>query len=134
MGDQKSAQEEIKEVLVSVNRTTKVVKGGRRFGFAAVIVAGNGAGKVGYGLGKAKEISIARTKASQDAKKHMINLELKDGRTIFHDVRGHYGAGKVVLRRAPVGTGIIAGGAMRDVFEMLGIHDIVAKSIGSSNV
>lgn len=125
---------EIKEVLVSVNRTTKVVKGGRRFGFAAVIVAGDGEGRVGYGLGKAKEILEARSKASQAARKNMMKVPLKDGRTIFHDVVGHFSSGKVLLRSASTGTGIIAGGPMRAIFEVLGVHDIVAKSIGSSNV
>lgn len=128
------SQEEIKEVLVHVNRTTKVVKGGRKFGFAAVMVAGNGCGKVGEGLGKAKEVTEARTKASQDAKKRMISVPLKDNRTIHHDVIGHVGAGRVILRKAKPGTGIIAGGPMRAIFETLGVHDIVAKSLGSSNV
>ena len=129
-----SASEEVKEVLVHVNRTTKVVKGGRRFGFAAVVVAGNGAGKVGEGLGKAKEVMEARSKASQSARKHMISVPLKDNRTIHHDVMGHVGAGRVILRKAKPGTGIIAGGPMRAIFESLGVHDIVAKSLGSSNV
>jgi len=128
------SQEEIKEVLVHVFRTTKVVKGGRKFGFAAVMVAGNGRGKVGEGLGKAKEVTEARTKASQDAKKRMISVPLKDNRTIHHDVVGHVGAGRVILRKAKPGTGIIAGGPMRAIFESLGVHDIVAKSLGSSNV
>jgi small subunit ribosomal protein S5 len=125
---------EVKEVLISVNRTTKVMKGGRRFGFAAVVIAGDGEGRVGYGLGKAKEIVQARGKASQVARRSMVSVPLKEGRTIFHDVIGHFSAGKVILRSASVGTGIIAGGPMRAVFELLGIHDIVAKSIGSSNV
>jgi small subunit ribosomal protein S5 len=125
---------EIKEVLVSVNRTTKVVKGGRRFSFAAVVVVGDGQGRVGYGLGKAKEILEARGKASQTAKKSMIKVNLKDNRTIYHDIVGKFGSGHVVLRSAKVGTGVIAGGPMRSIFEMLGVHDIVAKSIGSSNV
>jgi small subunit ribosomal protein S5 len=120
---------EMKEVLVSVNRTTKVVKGGRRFSFAAVVVVGDGQGRVGYGLGKAKEILEART-----AKKSMIKVPLKDGRTVFHDIVGRFGSGHVILRSAKVGTGVIAGGPMRPVFEMLGINDIVAKSMGSSNV
>jgi len=126
--------EDIKEVLVHVNRVTKVVKGGRRFGFAAVVVAGDGKGRVGEGLGKAKEVTEARTKASQDAKKRMIKVHLKEGRTIPHDVMGHSGAGRVILRSARPGTGIIAGGPMRAIFESLGVHDIVAKSLGSSNV
>jgi small subunit ribosomal protein S5 len=129
-----SNESENKEVLVSVKRVAKVVKGGRRFGFSVVIVAGDGKGRVGYGLGKAKEVMEARTKASQAAKKDMIKVHLKENRTIHHDVVGQYGAGKVILRSAPAGTGIIAGGAMRAVFEMLGLHDVVAKSLGSSNV
>lgn len=129
-----SNESENKEVLVSVKRVAKVVKGGRRFGFSVVIVAGDGKGRVGYGLGKAKEVMEARTKASQAAKKDMIKVYLKENRTIHHDIVGHYGAGKVLLRSAPAGTGIIAGGAMRAVFEMLGLHDVVAKSLGSSNV
>jgi small subunit ribosomal protein S5 len=125
---------EIKEALVSVNRTTKVVKGGRRFSFAAVVVVGDGRGRVGYGLGKAKEILEARGKAAQAAKKNMINVPLKDGRTVFHDAVGKFGSGHIVLRSAKVGTGVIAGGPMRSVFQMLGVSDVVAKSIGSSNV
>jgi small subunit ribosomal protein S5 len=125
---------EIKEALVSVNRTTKVVKGGRRFSFAAVVVVGDGHGRVGYGLGKAKEILEARGKAAQAAKKNMINVPLKDGRTVFHDATGKFGSGHIVLRSAKLGTGVIAGGPMRPVFQMLGVSDIVAKSIGSSNV
>jgi len=127
-------ESENKEVLVSVRRVAKVVKGGRRFGFSVVIVSGNGKGLVGYGLGKAKEVMEARSKASQAAKKSMIRVSLKENRTIHHDIVGRSGAGKVLLRTAPAGTGIIAGGAMRAVFEMLGIHDVVAKSLGSSNV
>lgn len=129
-----SNESEHKEVLVSVRRVAKVVKGGRRFGFSVVIVAGDGKGRVGYGLGKAKEVMEARAKASQAAKKDMIRVYLKENRTIHHDIVGHSGAGRVLLRSAPAGTGIIAGGAMRAVFEMLGLHDVVAKSLGSSNV
>jgi small subunit ribosomal protein S5 len=125
---------ELKEVLVAINRVAKVVKGGRRFGFAAVVVVGDGKGKVGYGLGKAKEVMEAKIKATQAAKKSMIKVPLRDSRTIHHDITGQYGAGYVVLRSAPAGTGIIAGGPMRAVFSALGLHDIVAKSIGSSNV
>ena len=127
-------ESEHKEVLVSVKRVAKVVKGGRRFGFSVVIVAGDGKGMVGYGLGKAKEVMEARTKASQAAKKAMTRVYLKENRTIHHDIIGKSGAGKVLLRSAPAGTGIIAGGSMRAVFEMLGVHDVVAKSLGSSNV
>jgi len=129
-----SSPEDVKEVLVHVNRTTKVVKGGRRFGFAAVVVAGDGKGRVGEGLGKAKEVVEARSKASQAARRHMMTVPLKDNRTIHHDVMGHVGAGRVILRKANPGTGIIAGGPMRAIFESLGVHDIVAKSLGSSNV
>lgn len=128
----KGAQE-IKEVVVFVNRTTKVVKGGRRFGFAAIVVAGDGKGGVGYGLGKAKEVMEARSKASQSAKKNMIQVSLKESRTIYHDIKGHAGSGRVILRTAKKGTGIIAGGPMRAIFETLGLEDIVAKSLGSSN-
>ena len=128
-----NADSEYKEVLVSVKRVAKVVKGGRRFGFSVVIVAGNGQGLVGYGLGKAKEVMEAKTKASQAAKKAMIKVYIKENRTIHHDIVGSSGAGKVLLRSAPAGTGIIAGGSMRAVFEMLGLQDVVAKSIGSQN-
>lgn len=127
-------EDEIKETLVLVNRTTKVVKGGRKFGFAAVVVAGDAKGRVGYGLGKAKEVTEARTKASKEARRNMMFVPLKEGRTLYHDVKGSAGAGNVLLRQAKPGTGIIAGGAMRAVFEMLGVHDIVTKSIGSNNV
>lgn len=130
--DQNSS--ELKEILVSVRRVTKVVKGGRRFSFSVVMIVGDGQGRVGYGLGKAKEVTEARTKATQDAKKSMIKVPLKDSRTLYHDVYGHSGAGKVILRSAKPGTGVIAGGPMRAVFEALGIHDVVAKSLGSSNV
>lgn len=122
------------ETLVGVTRVTKVVKGGRRFSFAACVVAGDKAGTVGYGHGKAREVAEARTKASSAAKKGMVNIPLYQGRTIHHDIIGKSGAAKVLLRRAKPGTGIIAGGAMRAIFESLGIHDIVAKSLGSSNV
>jgi len=119
--------------LVSVNRVAKVVKGGRRFGFAALVVVGDGKGKVGYGSGKAKEVTDAVKKATDDAKKHMVRIALREGRTLHHDVYGRFGSGKVMLRTAVPGTGIIAGGPMRAVFEALGIHDVVAKSLGSSN-
>ena len=123
----------ILEKLVHINRITKVVKGGRRFGFAALVVVGDARGKVGFGTGKAKEVPEAIKKATDDAKKNMVKVPLKEGRTLHHDMKGHYGAGRVVLRSAPAGTGIIAGGPMRAVFETLGIQDIVAKSIGTSN-
>ena len=119
--------------LVGINRVAKVVKGGRRFGFAAIVVVGDLRGKVGYGTGKAKEVPEAIKKATDDAKKNMVKVPMKEGRTLHHDMKGHYGAGKVVLRSAPSGTGIIAGGPMRAVFETLGVQDVVAKSIGTSN-
>ena len=119
--------------LVGINRVAKVVKGGRRFGFAALVVVGDQRGKVGFGTGKAKEVPEAIKKATDDAKKNMVKVPLKEGRTLHHDMKGHFGAGRVVLRTAPSGTGIIAGGPMRAVFEALGIQDIVAKSVGTSN-
>ena len=119
--------------LVGINRVAKVVKGGRRFGFAAIVVVGDLRGKVGYGTGKAKEVPEAIKKATDDAKKNMVKVPMKEGRTLHHDMKGHYGAGKVVLRSAPSGTGIIAGGPMRAVFETLGVQDVVAKSTGTSN-
>ena len=124
---------ELVDKLVGINRVAKVVKGGRRFGFAALVVVGDARGKVGFGTGKAKEVPEAIRKATDDAKKNMVKVPLKDGRTLHHDMKGHYGAGKVVLRSAPSGTGIIAGGPMRAVFETLGVQDVVAKSIGTSN-
>ncbi|KJV56798.1 30S ribosomal protein S5 [Orientia tsutsugamushi] len=126
-------EEIVVEHLVNVNRVTKVVKGGRRFSFSACVVLGNKAGKVGYGHGKAKEVGEARLKALQNAKKYMIEVPLYKGRTIHYDVYGKSGAAKVMLRRARAGTGIIAGGAMRFIFDSLGIQDVVAKSFGSSN-
>lgn len=119
--------------LVSINRVAKVVKGGRRFGFAALVVVGDGKGRVGYGSGKAKEVSDAMRKATEDAKKSMKRIPLREGRTVHHDLYGRFGAGKVIIRTAPVGTGIIAGGPMRAVFEALGVQDVVAKSVGTSN-
>jgi small subunit ribosomal protein S5 len=124
---------DIKEKLVSINRVTKVVKGGRRFGFAALVVAGDEAGKVGFGHGKAKEVPEAIKKATESAKKSLVRVPLREGRTLHHDIIGNHGASKVVMRSAPSGTGIIAGGSVRAVFELLGIQDIVAKSIGSAN-
>ena len=124
---------ELTDKLVGINRVAKVVKGGRRFGFAALVVVGDLRGRVGFGTGKAKEVPEAIKKATDDAKKKMIRVPLKEGRTLHHDMKGHYGAGRVVLRSAPPGTGIIAGGPMRAVFEMLGVQDVVAKSIGTSN-
>lgn len=124
---------ELAERLVSINRVAKVVKGGRRFGFAALVVVGDGKGKVGYGTGKAKEVQDAVRKATDQAKKAMIRVALRESRTLHHDTKGHYGAGVVTLRSAPAGTGIIAGGPMRAIFEALGVHDVVAKSTGTSN-
>jgi small subunit ribosomal protein S5 len=119
--------------LVDINRVAKVVKGGRRFGFTALVVVGDTNGRVGYGAGKAREVPEAIRKATERAKRRMIRVPLREGRTLHHDVIGRYGAGKVVLRAAPAGTGIIAGGPLRAVFECLGAQDVVAKSLGSSN-
>tara|TARA_B100000965_G_scaffold318121_1_gene278820 strand:- start:183 stop:695 length:513 start_codon:yes stop_codon:yes gene_type:complete len=124
---------DLSEHLVSINRVAKVVKGGRRFGFAAIMIVGDNKGRVGYGTGKAKEVPEAVRKATEDAKSKMIRVYLKDNRTLHHDIVGRFGAGKVILRSAAPGTGIIAGGPMRALFESLGIKDIVAKSTGSSN-
>ncbi len=124
---------ELTEKLVAVNRVAKVVKGGRRFGFAALVVVGDGRGRVGHGHAKAKEVPDAIRKATDQAKRSMIRVPLREGRTIHHDVVGHFGAGRVLMRSAPQGTGIIAGGPMRAVFEAVGIQDIVAKALGTSN-
>jgi len=124
---------EYKERLVAINRITKVVKGGRRFGFAALVVVGNEKGSIGIGSGKSKQVPSAIKKATQDATRNLIKISLKDGRTLHHDVKGRNGSGKVILRSAPAGTGIIAGGPIRAVCDVLGIQDIVAKSIGSAN-
>ena len=121
------------EKLVGINRVAKVVKGGKRFAMAAIVVIGDGKGRVGIGTGKAREVPDAIKKATEAAKRKLRRVPLREGRTIHHDVHGRYGAGKVVLRTAPAGTGIIAGGPMRAVFEALGVRDIVAKSVGSSN-
>ena len=121
------------ERLVTINRVAKVVKGGRRFGFAAIMIVGDNKGRVGYGTGKAKEVPEAVRKATEDAKTKMVRVHLKDNRTLHHDVVGRFGAGKVILRSASPGTGIIAGGPMRALFESLGIRDVVAKSTGTSN-
>lgn len=126
-------ESELIEKLVGINRVAKVVKGGRRFGFAAMVVVGDGRGRVGYGTGKAREVPEAIRKATEDAKRKMIRVPLREGRTLHHDVKGYFGAGKVVLRSAPVGTGIIAGGPLRAVFEAVGVQDVVAKSNGTSN-
>ena len=133
--DKKNNREDndLVDKLVGINRVAKVVKGGRRFGFAALVVVGDQRGKVGFGTGKAKEVPEAIKKATDDAKKNMVKVPMKEARTLHHDMKGHYGAGRVVLRSAPSGTGIIAGGPMRAVFETLGVQDVVAKSIGTSN-
>lgn len=124
---------EFVDKLVHINRVAKVVKGGRRFGFAAIVVAGDQKGRVGHGHGKAREVPEAIRKATEAAKRNMIRVPLREGRTLHHDVEGRFGAGRVVLRSAPAGTGIIAGGPMRAVFETLGVQDVVTKSIGTSN-
>jgi len=124
---------DIVDKLVSINRVAKTVKGGRRFTFAALVVVGDGKGRVGYGTGKAKEVQDAVKKATDGAKKTMIRVPLRESRTIHHDVKGRFGAGRVMVRSAPAGTGIIAGGPMRAIFEALGVHDVVAKSTGTSN-
>ncbi|GFE76409.1 MULTISPECIES: 30S ribosomal protein S5 [Novosphingobium] len=125
--------EELIEKLVHINRVSKTVKGGKRFGFAALVVVGDGKGRVGFGHAKAREVPEAITKATASAKKKMVRVPLKEGRTLHHDGRGHFGAGKVNVRTAPAGTGIIAGGPMRAVFESLGVADVVTKSVGTSN-
>ena len=124
---------EMIERLVGINRVAKVIKGGRRFGFAALMVVGDGRGRVGYGIGKAREVPEAVKKASEKARRNMVRVPLREGRTLHHDIKGRDGAGKVFLRAAPSGTGIIAGGPLRAIFEALGVQDVVAKSIGSNN-
>lgn len=124
---------ELVEKLVAINRVAKVVKGGKRFGFSAIVVVGDGKGRVGQGTGKAREVPEAIQKATEQAKRHMIRIPLREGRTLHHDVTASHGAGLVHMRAAVPGTGIIAGGPMRAVFEALGIQDVVSKSIGSSN-
>lgn len=124
---------EFNERLVAVNRVAKVVKGGRRFGFAALVVVGDGRGRIGHGHAKAREVPDAIRKATEQAKRTMIRVALREGRTIHHDVVGRYGAGHVQLRTAPAGTGIIAGGPMRAIFEAIGIQDVVAKAVGTNN-
>ena len=126
-------ENELTDKLVTINRVAKVVKGGRRFAFAAIVVVGDQRGRVGHGAGKAREVPEAIRKATEAAKRGMIRVPLRDGRTLHHDVKGRFGAGKVTLRAAPAGTGIIAGGPMRAVFEALGVQDVVAKSVGTSN-
>lgn len=132
-GDREERDSEFVDKLVHINRVAKVVKGGRRFGFAALVVVGDQRGRVGFGHGKAREVPEAIRKATDEAKKSLVRVPLKDGRTLHHESYGHHGAGKVVVRPAPAGTGIIAGGPMRAVFEALGVGDVVAKSVGTSN-
>ncbi len=129
-GDERDS--EFVDRLVAINRVAKVVKGGRRFGFAALVVVGDQKGRVGFGHGKAREVPEAVRKATEAAKRALIRVPLRESRTLHHDVFGHHGAGKVLLRSAPAGTGIIAGGPMRAVFETLGVHDVVAKSVGTA--
>jgi small subunit ribosomal protein S5 len=124
---------EFADRLVAINRVSKTVKGGKRFSFAALVVVGDQRGRVGFGKGKAKEVPEAIRKATEQAKRQLVRVPLREGRTLHHDMEGRHGAGKVVMRTAPQGTGIIAGGPMRAVFEMLGIQDVVAKSLGSAN-
>ena len=131
--DSNAEQTDLVDKLVGINRVAKVVKGGRRFGFAALVVVGDEKGRVGFGSGKAREVPEAIRKATEKAKSQMIRVPLREGRTLHHDVRGDFGAGHVVCRSAPAGTGIIAGGPMRAVFETLGVQDVVAKSTGSQN-
>ncbi|MFN4231087.1 30S ribosomal protein S5 [Parvibaculum sp.] len=131
--DREERDSEFVDKLVHINRVAKVVKGGRRFGFAALVVVGDQKGRVGFGHGKAREVPEAIRKATEAAKRSMVRVPLREGRTLHHDVDGRHGAGRVVLRAAPPGTGIIAGGPMRAVFETLGVQDVVAKSLGSSN-
>ncbi len=132
-GERDRDGDDLIDKLVTINRVAKVVKGGRRFAFAALVIVGDQKGRVGYGAGKAREVPEAIRKATERAKRTMIRVPMKEGRTLHHDMFGHYGAGKVVLRSAGAGTGIIAGGPMRAVFESLGIGDVVAKSFGSRN-
>ena len=131
--DKENRDSDLIDKLVHINRVAKVVKGGRRFGFAALVVVGDQKGRVGFGHGKAREVPEAIRKATEAAKRGLIRVALREGRTLHHDVQGRHGAGKVILRSAPQGTGIIAGGPMRAVFETLGMQDVVAKSLGSSN-
>jgi small subunit ribosomal protein S5 len=126
-------ESEFVEKLVGINRVAKVVKGGRRFGFAAIVVVGDGKGRVGYGAGKAREVPEAIRKATEQARRAMVRVPLREGRTLHHDIIGRYGAGEVIVRAAKAGTGIIAGGPMRAIFEALGVQDVVAKSVGTSN-
>jgi len=132
-GEREERDNEFVDRLVHINRVAKTVKGGRRMAFAALVVVGDQKGRVGFGHGKAREVPEAIRKATESAKRGLLRGSLRDGRTLHHDVRGHHGAGKVLLRSAPPGTGIIAGGPMRAILECLGMSDVVAKSLGSSN-
>jgi small subunit ribosomal protein S5 len=132
-GDREERDSEFTDRLVHINRVAKVVKGGKRFGFAALVVVGDQKGRVGFGHGKAREVPEAIRKATDQAKRGLVRVPLREGRTLHHDVHGHWGAGRVVLRPAPQGTGIIAGGPLRAIFESLGVQDVVAKSVGTSN-
>jgi small subunit ribosomal protein S5 len=132
-GGREKVESEFSDKLVHINRVAKVVKGGKRFGFAALVVVGDLKGRVGFGHGKAREVPEAIRKATEAARRALIRVPLRDARTLHHDSHGRHGAGKVILRSAPAGTGIIAGGSMRAVFEMLGVQDVVAKSLGSKN-
>ena len=131
--EREEAAPEFADRLVAINRVSKTVKGGKRFGFAALVVVGDQKGRVGFGKGKAKEVPEAIRKATEQAKRGMVRVALREGRTLHHDMEGRHGAGRVVMRAAPEGTGIIAGGPMRAVFEMLGVKDVVSKSLGSQN-
>ena len=131
--DREERDDGMVDKLVHINRVAKVVKGGKRFGFAALVVVGDQKGRVGFGHGKAREVPEAIRKATDAAKRSLVRVPLREGRTLHHDVHGRHGAGRVILRAAPAGTGIIAGGPMRAIFETLGMHDVVAKSQGSSN-
>ncbi|HFB2048224.1 MAG: 30S ribosomal protein S5 [Hyphomicrobiaceae bacterium] len=131
--DREDRDNEFADKLVHINRVSKTVKGGKRFGFAALVVVGDAKGRVGFGHGKAREVPEAIRKANESARRSLIRVHLREGRTLDHDSTGRHGAGKVLIRSAPPGTGIIAGGAMRAVFEMLGVQDVVAKSMGSAN-
>lgn len=131
--NERERDDEFVDKLVHINRVAKVVKGGRRFAFAALVVVGDAKGRVGYGTGKAREVPEAIRKATEQAKRTMVRVPLREGRTLHHDVKGHFGAGRVLLRTAPAGTGIIAGGPMRAVFETMGVQDVVAKCIGTTN-
>lgn len=135
-GKRRDREEEAPEFidrLVHINRVAKTVKGGRRMGFAALVIVGDEKGRVGFGKGKAREVPEAIRKATEEAKRNLIRVPLREGRTLHHDVRGRHGAGKVIMRAAPPGTGVISGGPMRAVMECLGVQDVVAKSLGTSN-